>query len=87
MAQLAAAMAPPPSLADSLAVARGLAEAAALVAWLSTAELARLLQAITQRQALSDCYSQATTVFEPGTGPPLEAAGEYGRLFTELLTA
>jgi chromosome partitioning protein len=44
-------------------------------------------QAITQRQALSDCYSQATTVFEPGTGPPLEAAGEYGRLFAELLSA
>ena len=42
-------------------------------------------QAITQRQALSDCYSQATTVFEAGTGPPLEAAGEYGRLFAELL--
>jgi len=42
-------------------------------------------QAITQRQALSDCYSQATTVFEAGTGPSLEAAGEYGRLFAELL--
>jgi chromosome partitioning protein len=44
-----------------------------------------LRQAITQRQALSDCYSQATTVFEAGTGPPLEAAGEYDRLFAELL--
>lgn len=42
-------------------------------------------QAITQRQCLSDCYGQATTVFEAGTGPPLEAAGEYGRLFAELL--
>jgi chromosome partitioning protein len=44
-------------------------------------------QAITQRQALTDCYSQATTVFEAGTGPPLEAAGEYSRLFAELLKA
>ncbi len=43
-------------------------------------------QAITQRQCLSDCYGQATTVFEAGTGPPLEAAGEYGRLFAELLS-
>lgn len=42
-------------------------------------------QAITQRQALTDCYSQATTVFEAGTGPALEAAEEYGRLFAELL--
>jgi chromosome partitioning protein len=42
-------------------------------------------QAITQRQALSDCFAQGGTVFEPGTGPPLEAAGEYGRLFAELL--
>ena len=46
-----------------------------------------LSQAITQRQALTDCYSQATTVFEAGTGPPLEAAGEYDRLFAELLKA
>jgi chromosome partitioning protein len=44
-----------------------------------------LAQAITQRQALTDCYSQATTVFEAGTGPALEAAAEYGRLFAELL--
>lgn len=43
-------------------------------------------QAITQRQCLSDCYGQATTVFEAGTGPPLEAAGEYDRLFAELLS-
>ena len=42
-------------------------------------------QAITQRQALSDCFAQGSTVFELGTGPPLEAAGEYGRLFAELL--
>ena len=41
--QLAAAMAPPPPPADPLAVARGLAEAADLGAWLTTAELARLL--------------------------------------------
>ena len=43
LAQLAAAMAPPPPPADPLAVARGLSEAAALGAWLSVAELARLL--------------------------------------------
>ena len=43
-------------------------------------------QAITQRQALTDCYSQATAVFEAGTGPALEAAGEYERLFAELLS-
>ncbi len=41
--QLAAAMAPPPPPADPLAVARGLADAAALGAWLSGQELARLL--------------------------------------------
>jgi hypothetical protein len=44
-----------------------------------------LKQAITQRQTLTDCYSQATTVFEAGSGPALEAAEEYGRLFAELL--
>lgn len=43
LAQLAAAMAPPPPPADPLAVARGLSEAAELGAWLSVAELARLL--------------------------------------------
>jgi hypothetical protein len=43
LAQLAALMAPPPPLADPLAVARGLAEAAELGAWLTVAELARLL--------------------------------------------
>ena len=42
-------------------------------------------QAITQRQALSDCFAQGQTVFEASTGPPLEAAAEYGRLFAELL--
>jgi len=42
LAQLAAAMAPQPP-ADPLAVARGLAEAADLGAWLSGAELAQLL--------------------------------------------
>ena len=44
-----------------------------------------LASTITQRQAIADCFSQATTVFEPGTGPALESAGEYGRLFAELL--
>jgi hypothetical protein len=43
LAQLAAAMAPPQPPADPLAVARGLAEAAELGAWLSPNELARLL--------------------------------------------
>ena len=43
LAQLAAALAPPPPPADPLAVARGLAEAADLGAWLTVAELARLL--------------------------------------------
>lgn len=43
-------------------------------------------QAITQRQALSDCFAQGATVFEASTGPPLEAAAEYGRLFAELLS-
>ncbi len=42
-------------------------------------------QAITQRQVLTDAYSQATTVFEASTGPGVEAAAEYGRLFAELL--
>lgn len=45
-----------------------------------------LAAAITQRQALADCFSQATTVLEASTGPALEAAGEYDRLFTELLS-
>lgn len=43
-------------------------------------------QAITQRQVLTDAYGQATTVFEARTGPALEAAHEYGRLFAELLS-
>ena len=43
LAQLAAALSPPPAPADPLAVARGLAEAADLGAWLTVAELARLL--------------------------------------------
>ena len=43
LAQLAAAITPPPPPPDPLAVARGLAEAAELGAWLSVAELARLL--------------------------------------------
>ena len=43
LAQLAAAMASPPPPADPLAVARGLADAAVLGAWLSPPELAQLL--------------------------------------------
>lgn len=43
LAQLAAALAPPPPPADPLAVARGLADAADLGAWLSGQELAQLL--------------------------------------------
>lgn len=43
LAQLAAAMAPPLPPADPLAVARGLADAAAIGAWLSPPELAQLL--------------------------------------------
>lgn len=43
-----------------------------------------LAAAITQRQALADCFSQATTVLEATTGPALEAAAEYDRLFLEL---
>ena len=43
LAQLAAAITPPPPPPDPLSVARGLAEAAELGAWLSVAELARLL--------------------------------------------
>lgn len=46
-----------------------------------------LKQAITQRQCLSDCYGQGSTVFEARTGPALEAASEYGHLFAELLKA
>jgi chromosome partitioning protein len=46
-----------------------------------------LKQAVTQRQCLSDCYGQGSTVFEAGTGPALEAASEYGHLFAELLKA
>lgn len=45
LAQLAAALSPPPPPADPLAVARGLAEAADLGAWLTAGELARLLGA------------------------------------------
>ena len=40
---------------------------------------------ITQRQAITDCFSQGITVFEASTGPPLEAAHEYKALFAELL--
>ena len=43
LAQLAAALSPPPPPADPLAVARGLADAADLGAWLSGQELAQLL--------------------------------------------
>jgi len=44
-----------------------------------------LAAAITQRQAITDCFSQGITVFEASTGPPLEAAHEYKLLFAELL--
>lgn len=44
-----------------------------------------LAAAITQRQAVADCFAQATTVLEATTGPALEAAAEYDRLFSELL--
>jgi chromosome partitioning protein len=44
-----------------------------------------LAAAITQRQAITDCFSQGVTVFEASTGPPLEAAHEYKALFAELL--
>ena len=43
LAQFAATLVPQQAAADPLAVARGLAEAAALGAWLSTPELAQLL--------------------------------------------
>jgi hypothetical protein len=43
LAQFAATLVPQQSALDPLAVARGLAEAAALGAWLSTPELAQLL--------------------------------------------
>lgn len=43
LAQFAATLVPPTAVPDPLAVARGLAEAAALGAWLSTPELAQLL--------------------------------------------
>ncbi len=60
-----------------------LTEVREVLAWLEG--FRALGQASTQRQALSDCFAQGGAVFEPGTGPPLEAAGEYGRLFAELL--
>ena len=44
-----------------------------------------LAAVITQRQAITDCFSQGITVFEASTGPPLEAAHEYKALFAELL--
>ena len=48
----------------------------------------RLLNtAITQRQAIADCYSQGCTVFEANTGPGVQAADEYRRLFADLLNA
>jgi len=40
---------------------------------------------IHQRQIITDCYSQATTVFEAKSGPGLEAAAEYNGLFLELM--
>ena len=44
-----------------------------------------LKTSITQRQVLTDAYGQGTTVLETETGPSLESATEYGKLFTELL--
>ncbi len=64
---------------------RLLAEAREVIASLEGFEA--LATAITQRQVITDAFGQATTVFEPETGPALEAAGEYHRLFTELLKA
>ena len=44
-----------------------------------------LSSAITQRQVITDAYSQATTVLEANTGPGLESCQEFNRLFAELL--
>lgn len=51
-----------------------------------TESIKQLKTCITQRQAVADCYGNATSVFEASTGPALEAADEYKRLFTELLS-
>ena len=62
---------------------RLLAEAKEVIASLDG--IRPLTATITQRQAITDCYSSATTVLEATTGPALESAAEYSRLFTELL--
>jgi chromosome partitioning protein len=46
-----------------------------------------LRQVITQRQVIADGYSQGCTVFDADTGPGVQAAAEYRRLFAELLNA
>lgn len=45
-----------------------------------------LLQAtVTQRQVVADAFGQAVSVLDATTGPGLEAATEFNRLFAELL--
>lgn len=62
---------------------RLLAEAREVIASLDG--IRPLSGAITQRQCITDAFAQATTVLEATTGPALEAAAEYQRLFLELL--
>jgi chromosome partitioning protein len=64
---------------------RLLAEARAALEQLDGIRL--LSTAITQRQAVADCYSQGCTVFDADTGPGVQAAAEYRRLFADLLKA
>jgi chromosome partitioning protein len=64
---------------------RLLAEARAALEQLEGIRL--LNTAITQRQAVADCYSQGCTTFEADTGPGVQAAAEYRRLFADLLNA
>jgi hypothetical protein len=51
----------------------------------TTPQARRLSQVYRDGLLIGPGGKQASTVFEPGTGPPLEAAGEYGWLFAELL--
>ncbi len=64
---------------------RLLAEARAALKQLDGIRL--LSTAITQRQAIADCFSQGCTTFEADTGPGVLAAAEYRRLFADLLNA
>ncbi len=64
---------------------RLLAEARAALEQLEGIRLLRT--AITQRQAIADCYGQGCTVFEADTGPGVQAAAEYRKLFADLLKA